>query len=227
MTYPPPPEHSDPNPDPAFQGGYPPPPVGPPAPPDPGAGAYPPPAYPPPDPGAQPGYPPPGYPPQAPGAYPPGGYPPPAPGYGPPPGYPPPYGEYPPPRRRRRWPWIVGGTVLVIVVALVIIGVVFGRKGSGDPHTAVDKFWSAVAAHDRAKAEKYVCNGKNLKGSDIDQFVNEVQSYEIGPESGSGNTRIYPVTVHLTLNGQPEAPVIDTTAKKSAGKWYVCNVAVH
>ena len=153
-----------------------------------------------------------------------------------PPPQPPNYGQQYPPQwtpqvppkpKRRRWPWIVGGTVLVIVVALVIIGVVFGRKGSGDPHTAVDKFWGAVAQHDRAKAEKYVCNGKNLKGSDIDQFINEVQSYEIGPESGSGNTRIYPVTVHLTLNGQPEAPVIDTTAKKSAGKWYVCNVAVH
>lgn len=219
MTYPP--QQPEPGEGSTPAGGYPPPPVGPPGPYQPPMPAEAPPgAYPP------PGYSPPGaYPP--PGSYPPPGYGPAAnaPGYGPP-GYPPPYGEYAPPRKRRRWPWYVGGAVLLVVVALVIVGVVFGRKGSSDPHTAVDRFWTAVVAHDRAKAETYVCNGKKLT-SGIDQFINEVQSYQIGPESGSGNTRVYPVTVHLTLNGQVGEPVIDTTAKKSAGKWYVCNIAVH
>jgi hypothetical protein len=129
-----------------------------------------------------------------------------------------------PQKKRRRWPWSVGGTALAVVVALVIVGVVFGRKGSGDPHTAVDRFWSAVAQHDRSKAEKYLCNGKNFRGSEMDQFVQQVQGYEIGPESGSGGKRVYPVTVHLT---QGNDRTFDTTVRKSAGKWYVCDLAVH
>lgn len=227
MSYPPPPQQPDPDQGaepregayPPPPGSYPPPPAG--AYPPPPAGAYPPAGSNPPPPGGYPqgGYPPGGY------AQQPGGYPPAAPAYG---AYPPGPPEYAPPKKRRRWPWIVGGTVLVVVVALVIVGIVFGRTGSSDPHTAVDRFWSALAQHDQKKAEQYVCSNKNLKANaNFTQLVDGLHGYDIGSESGSGGKRVYPVTAHLTINGQTGDLTIDTTVTKSAGKWYVCDLAPH
>jgi hypothetical protein len=133
---------------------------------------------------------------------------------------------YGPPKKRRKWPWIVAGTVVVIVAALVIVGLVFGRKGSGDPHTAADKFWHALAQHDIKQAEKYVCSNKNLTGSpQFKQLVNALTGYDIGAESGSGSSRTYPVTLHLSLAGQTGDQVVVTTVHKDTGKWYVCNLA--
>lgn len=192
------------------------PPVGPPAgaypPPGAAPGGYPPPAYAPQP--NQPGYPPPpnaGYPAQA--GY--GTYPPPGPG-----------GYAAPPKKRRKWPWIVAGTVVVVVVALIIVGVVFGRKGSGDPHTAADKFWHALSQHDIKQAEKYVCSKKNLtSNTGFKELVSALTSYDIGAESGSGNTRTYPVTLHLSLAGQTGDQVVVTTVTKDTGKWYVCDLS--
>ena len=197
--FPPPPPQANP------PGGYPPP-----APPAAPAG-YPQPSY------APQGYPPAG--PAQPGGYPPAGYPAgyPAPGPG---------GFAPPPRKRRKWPWIVAGSVVVVVVALIIVGVVFGRKGSGDPHTAADKFWHALAQHDIKTAQKYVCSGKDLTGdAQFKQLVNALTGYDIGAEAGSGNTRTYPVTLHLSLAGQTGDQVVITTVKKDTGQWYVCDLA--
>ncbi|HJQ42246.1 MAG TPA: hypothetical protein VJ831_04110 [Jatrophihabitantaceae bacterium] len=171
--------------------------------------------------GQQPGYGQPAYPQQGYGQ-------PPAPGYGAPgypPGYPPagPMGE-PPKRKRKKWPWIVGSIVVVLVV-LGIIGVVFGRTGSGDPHTATKRFWDALVQHDTKKAEKYVCSSKNLTDNEgFTTLVNGLTGYDIGAEQGSGNTRKYPVDAHLSLNGQPTDLTIITTVKKSSGKWYVCDL---
>jgi hypothetical protein len=161
--------------------------------------------------------------------YPPGpGYPAaPIPGYGPAQAYPgAPAGMYAPPKKRRKWPWIVGGIVVVVIAALVIVGVFFGRTGSGDPRTAVDKFWSALAQHDRGKAEQYVCSNKNLtKSAGFTELINDLNGYTIGPESGSGGTRVFPVTAHVTVAAQNGDITIDTTVKRSAGKWYVCDLA--
>lgn len=216
MTSPEGPQQPDPN---AAPPPYPP--VGPPpgSYPPPGSvpGGYPPPAYAPqgyPQQGTPPpGYPQPGYPSQ-PGGY--GAYPPPGPG-----------GYAPPPKKRRKWPWIVAGTVVVIVVALVVVGIVFGRKGSGDPHTAADKFWHALTQHDIKQAEKYVCSKKNLTGTaGVKQLVDALTGYDIGAESGSGNSRTYPVTAHLSLAGQTTDQVFVTTVTKDTGKWYVCDLGI-
>jgi hypothetical protein len=229
LTYPGGPQEPDPN---APPPGYPPAPQGPPESPEP---YQPPPGtFPPPEPpGAY--QPPPGTfpPPGPPGAYPPpGSYPPPG-----PPGYPqqpPGYGTYPPgpagyappPKKRRKWPWIVAGTVLLVVVVLVVVGLVFGRKGSGDPHTAADKFWHALTQHDTKQAEKYVCANKNLTGNtQFKALVTALTGYDIGAESGSGNTRLYPVTLHLSQSGQTGNLVVITTVTKDTDKWYVCNLA--
>jgi hypothetical protein len=153
--------------------------------------------------------------------------PPPPPGY-PAPGYPaapPPYGV--PPKKRRRWPWIVAGSVVVVVVALIVIGVVFGRTGSSSPRAAVDHFWTALVAHDTGKAEKYVCNGKNLTGkndSAFKQLVDALNGYDVGTESGSGGTRVFPVTVHATIGGVNQDLTIQTTVKKQSSEWYVCDL---
>jgi hypothetical protein len=179
---------------------------------------YPPPGYQPP-----PGYPPPGYP--LPG-YPPPGYPA-APGYPPPgypagPGYPPPTGAFPPPRRRRRWPWIVGGIVVVLIVVGVLAAVLTGRTGSGDPRTAARRFWSALQTHDVNKAQKYVCPGKNLKN--FQPLANAITGYDIGAETGTGNTRHFSVTVQATVAGASGERIFDTEVQKKTGEWYVCNI---
>jgi hypothetical protein len=128
-------------------------------------------------------------------------------------------------KKRRKWPWIVGGIAVVVIVALVIVGAVFGRSGSDDPHSAVQKFWSALVANDTKKAEKYVCSNKNLTdNANFKQLVDALTGFDIGAESGSGNTREYPVTVHLTVAGESGDQIVTTTVKKSTGEWYVCDL---
>jgi len=178
--------------------------------------------------------PPPGYPPAPPGAYPmpPPGYPAaPPPGYAaaPPPGYPappgyPPMGAFPPPRRRRRWPWIVSGIVVVLIVVGVVAAALNGRTGSNDPHTAAQRLWSALSTHDVNKAQKYVCPKKQLKGNDYQSLANAITGYDLGPESGSGDTRHIAVTVHVSLGGAADSRLIDTVVQKDRGEWYVCDV---
>ncbi|MDT4893364.1 MAG: hypothetical protein QOE97_2399 [Pseudonocardiales bacterium] len=152
------------------------------------------------------------------------------PAYGPPDafGYPAPYpaGGYldAPKKKRRKWPWIVG-VVAVIAVVLVVVGVIVGRKGSGDPHTAADRFWSALVQHDTKAAAKYVCSNKNLTNSaGFLRLVSDLRGYDIGSEAGTGNTRTFPVTAHLTENGQSADLVIVTTVTKKTGEWYVCDL---
>ena len=162
------------------------------------------------------------------------GTPPPPPGYpaAPPPGYPTPpgYGAYgePPKKKRRRWPWIVLAVVVVLVGTLIVIGLVFGREGSGTPKEAVDKFWTALVAHDTGKAENYVCTGKDLTGKNdtaFQQLVDNLAGYDVGPEAGSGGERTFPVTVHLTPTEGAQDLIITTTVKKQTGKWYVCDLS--
>jgi hypothetical protein len=206
MTYPGPPEQ----PDPASNPSYPPPPAYPNLPPTEGTTppsypAAPPPGY---------GQPPPGY-----GTPPPPGFVPPF-GYPAPPGYPA-YGQLPP-KKRRRWPWIVFTAVLVLVVVLVIVGVMFGREGSDNPKEAVSRFWAAAASHDLDKTERLLCPGKKLPDT-FREAAASITSYSIGPESGSGSTRNFPVTVQLTYDGSPSTLIITTVVKKQTGKWYVCD----
>jgi hypothetical protein len=159
---------------------------------------------------------------------------PPAPAYGAPagPAYPAPPAPIPPgfagtpqPRRRRKWPWITLSIVVVIVAVAIIIGFVFGRTGSGSPQQAAQRFWSAVAAHDLNKAQKYACSSKRVsRDADFKTFTNAVTGFQLGSESGSGSSRLIPVTVHLTLAGEPGDVVVPTTLTKSTGQWYVCDL---
>jgi hypothetical protein len=150
------------------------------------------------------------------------------PGYGQsgyPPAYPPAGPMGAPTRKRKKWPWILG-VIVVILIVLGVIGIVFGRTGSGDPHTATQKFWNALVQHDTGKAEKYVCSNKNLTDNGtFKTIVDNLTGFDIGAESGSGNTRKYPVTAHLTLSGQPTDLTIITTVTKNSGKWYVCDLS--
>ena len=101
-------------------------------------------------------------------------------------------------------------------------------EGSKDPKQAVDKFWTALVAHDTKKAEKYVCNGKDLTGkndTEFKQLVDALTGYSVGPEAGSGSSRTYPVTVKVTVSGVDQQLVITTTVKKQTGKWYVCDLS--
>ncbi|HLY34477.1 MAG TPA: hypothetical protein VKQ07_08090 [Jatrophihabitantaceae bacterium] len=161
----------------------------------------------------RPGYQPQGYQPQG---YPPEGYPPP--GY-PPPGYPAP--GFPPPRRRRRWPWILAGMAVVLVVVGVLASVFAGRTASHDPRTAAQRFWTAVSQHDVSKAQKYVCPGKNFKNEPL---VNAIDGYDLGTESGSGNTRHFVVTVHVSVSGVTDDRLVDTVVQKKTGGWFVCDI---
>jgi hypothetical protein len=112
------------------------------------------------------------------------------------------------------------------VAVLIVVGLVFGRKGSGDPHTAADKFWHALSQHDVKQAQKYVCSKKDLTSSaGFTQLVSALTGYDIGAEAGSGNTRTYPVTLHLSLAGQSGDQVVVTTVTKDTGKWYVCDLS--
>ncbi len=129
------------------------------------------------------------------------------------------------PRRRRRWPWVVGACLVVLVVGAVIAGMLFGRKGSQTPHDAAQKFWTALVHHDTKTAQKYVCAKKDLTGAaSFKQAVNDLTWFSIGPESGSGNERTYPVTLHLSANSQTEDGVLQTTVTKDAGQWFVCDL---
>jgi flagellar basal body-associated protein FliL len=131
----------------------------------------------------------------------------------------------PQPRRRRKWPWITAAVVIVIIVAAIVIGFVFGRKGSGSPQQAAQRFWSAVAAHDLNKAEQYACNTKRVsRDAEFRQFTNAVTGFDLGTESGTGNRRVIPVTVHLSLAGEQPNVVVQTTLTKSTGQWYVCDL---
>jgi hypothetical protein len=116
----------------------------------------------------------------------------------------------------------------VLVVAVVLISVFNGRTGSSDPHTAVDRFWGALVQHDQKKAEKYVCGNKKLtKSATFTQLVDELVGYDIGPESGTGGKRVFPVTLRGNVNGLLRESIVDTTATRSAGKWYVCDLTPH
>jgi hypothetical protein len=128
-------------------------------------------------------------------------------------------------RRRRKWPWIVAAIVVVVIAAAIVIGFVFGRKGSGSPRQAAERFWSAVAAHDLNKAEQYACSSKRVsRDADFKQFTNAVTGFDLGTESGTGNRRIIPVTVHLNLAGDSPNVTVQTTLTKSTGQWYVCDL---
>jgi hypothetical protein len=113
-----------------------------------------------------------------------------------------------------------------LFVVLLVIGFLFGRTGSSDPRTATQRFWDALVQHDTKKAEKYVCTSRKLTdNTGFKTVVDALQSYSIGDEQGSGGTRTFPVTAHLTLNGQSDDVTIITTVTKSSGKWYVCDLA--
>jgi hypothetical protein len=135
------------------------------------------------------------------------------------------FGDTPTKKKRKKWPWIVGG-VVVILALLAVVGLVFGRKGSANPRDAVSKFWTQVKAHDLKKANDYVCQNKHVKTDDANfrKLTNAVTAFSIGAETGSGGKLIYPVTLTLTVGGQTEPLVVPTTAVKTAGQWYVCGL---
>jgi hypothetical protein len=127
----------------------------------------------------------------------------------------------PPKKKRKKWKWITGSLVVVLAI-LVVVGLVFGRKGSDTPHDAVNKFWTALTKHDIKKAQTYACSQKDLSSDkDFKAGVDALASFSIGAESGSGGKRTYPVTIH---SNDGSAGIITTTATKSAGEWYVCDL---
>lgn len=155
---------------------------------------------------------------------------------GPPAGFPapppwsgPPTGTEPRPRRRRRWPWVLGG-VLVLIIGLGATGGTLFVQKIKPPIDATNAYLGDLANGDYQSAFDQLCEQSQADGSpelfesDVadDDALGALNSFEVDPFDVSLNGDRATVGVDLSSPGFDIEDVLQLRLRKEGGEWRPC-----